>query len=65
VRAGQVIGATDRDGGHPRGPHYSPADVAATVYRAVGIDTQTTLYDRQHRPVPLLPAGRPIPGLLA
>jgi hypothetical protein len=38
--------------------------VAATVYAALGIDTQELLYDRQNRPLPVLPEGRPIPGVL-
>jgi hypothetical protein len=59
-----VIGATDRHGESPTGPAYSPADVAATIYRAVGIDPATMLADRQNRPLPVLPDGRPIPGIL-
>jgi hypothetical protein len=43
---------------------YSPADVAATVYRALGIALDTELRDRQDRPLPLLAEGRPIPGVL-
>jgi hypothetical protein len=65
VRGGQVIGGTDRHGAFPTGPGHSPADVAATVYRALGIDPETPLYDRQGRPLPVLPQGEPIPGVLA
>jgi hypothetical protein len=64
VRPGQVIGSTTKDGGEPRGPHYGPGDVAATVYRALGISPETLLYDRQHRPHATLPVGEPIPGVL-
>jgi hypothetical protein len=64
VRGGTVIGSTDKHAAVPRGGSYSPADVAATVYRALGIDLDTELYDRQGRPVALLPEGRPIPGVL-
>lgn len=64
VKGGQVIGSTDKEGGQPRGPHYSPADVAATVYQAIGIDPHTMLYDRQHRPLAVLPEGQAIAGLL-
>ena len=39
-------------------------DVAATMYRAMGIDTEAMLYDRLDRPIPLLPEGRAIPGVL-
>ena len=65
VRGGQVIGATDRNAAFPTGPAHSPSDVAATIYRALGIDGETILYDRQNRPLPVLPAGEPIPGVLA
>jgi hypothetical protein len=37
--------------------------VAATVYEAIGIEPDTLLYDRQNRPLPVLPHGRPIPGI--
>jgi uncharacterized protein (DUF1501 family) len=64
TRGGQVIGTTDRDGAQPRGTAYGPDDVAATIYRALGISTDTILYDRQNRPLHVLPHGEPIPGLL-
>jgi uncharacterized protein (DUF1501 family) len=64
TRGGQVIGGTDRHAAYPTGPGHNPADVAATVYRAVGIDPQTLLHDRQGRPLPVLPEGEPIPGVL-
>ncbi len=65
VRGGQVIGGTDRQAAFPTGPRYGPGDVNATLYRAVGIDPDTLLYDRQNRPLPVLPQGEPIPGVLA
>ena len=64
THGGQVIGATDKQGAHPRSPAYTPADVAATIYQALGISGETLLYDRQHRPLPVLPEGQPIPGVL-
>lgn len=64
VRAGQVTGATDRTGATPTTPPHGPGDVAATVYSVLGIPAETVLYDRQHRPIPMLREGRPIPGLL-
>jgi hypothetical protein len=63
--AGQVIGATDRQGAYPTTLGYSPADVAATIYHALGIAPDTLLYDRQDRPIAVLPAGSPIAGVLA
>jgi hypothetical protein len=64
TRGGQVIGGTDRHAAFPSGPAYSPGDVAATLYRAIGIDGDTILFDRQNRPLPVLPQGTPIPGVL-
>jgi len=63
--AGQVVGGTDKNGAYPTGRGYPHADIAATIYRAIGIDTGAPLYDRQNRPMAVLPAGEPIPGVLA
>jgi hypothetical protein len=63
--AGQVIGGTDKQGAYPVGLGFSPADVAATIYRALGIAPDTLLHDRQDRPVAVLPAGTAIPGVLS
>jgi hypothetical protein len=64
THGGQVIGATDKQGARPRGSAYTPADVAATIYQAIGIEREMMLYDRQNRPVPVLPEGQPIHGIL-
>jgi hypothetical protein len=37
--------------------------VTATIYDALGVDREKTLHDRQHRPNPVLPVGRAIPGV--
>jgi hypothetical protein len=63
VRGGQVIGATDRHAAQPVTAPWGPADVAASIYHAIGIDPETVLYDRQRRPLPVLPAGRVIHGM--
>ncbi len=65
VRGGQVIGATDRHAAAPVTTPWGPGDVAASIYHALGIDPETTLYDRQRRPNPVLPAGRVIGGVFA
>jgi Protein of unknown function (DUF1501) len=64
VKAGQVIGATDKNGAYPTTPAYGPSDVAATIYAALGVDPATVLADRQNRLIPMLPEGAPIPGVL-
>ncbi|MFO0927144.1 MAG: DUF1501 domain-containing protein [Gemmataceae bacterium] len=38
VRGGQVVGASDRLGGEPRDRPVGPAELAATVYHALGVD---------------------------
>jgi uncharacterized protein (DUF1501 family) len=65
TRGGQVIGATDKHAAFPTGQGFTPGDVAATLYQAIGVDPHAMLYDRQNRPLPVLPQGRAIPGVLA
>lgn len=65
VVAGQVIGATDKQGAFPLTRGYSPGDVAATIYRALGIDPTMRLYDLHRRPHFVLPDGEPIDGVLS
>jgi hypothetical protein len=54
MQTGQVIGATDPRGEHPKGKPYTPQNVLATLYHVLGIDPVTTLPDHQGRPVYLL-----------
>jgi uncharacterized protein (DUF1501 family) len=53
VRGGQVIGKSDATAAYPSTVPYSPDDLGATVYHALGIDHTTELRDRQDRPVQL------------
>jgi uncharacterized protein (DUF1501 family) len=53
VRGGQTVGQSDRIGADPASRPFTPADLAATVYRALGIDPETTLTDRLNRPIQL------------
>jgi hypothetical protein len=65
MRAGQVIGVTDRHGGTvvSRAVHYQ--DVFATLYHNLGIDlAATTLTDPNGRPHHLLDHGQPIRELV-
>ncbi len=64
TRGGQVIGATDKHGAFPTTRGFSPSDVAATIYSALGIDYHQRVYDAQRRPHFILPEGEPIPGVL-
>ena len=62
VRGGQTIGQSDRIGAYPAGTAYSPADFAATIYQALGIDPETEVRDRLQRPLKLS-LGTPIAPL--
>ena len=53
VRGGQTIGQSDRIGGHPNSRPFTPADMAATIYRSLGVDPATELVDRLGRPIEL------------
>ena len=64
IRGGQVIGATDRDGGFIRDEPHTPQDYAATIHELLGIDRTRPVYTRDQRPVFLTGEGRPIAGLV-
>lgn len=49
-RHGQVIGATTRDGGEIAERPVTPGDLAATIYRHMGVPLDTTYEDHQGRP---------------
>jgi hypothetical protein len=60
VRGGQVIGRTDRDGGHVLERGYTPDDFAATVLECLGIDREQPLFAPDGRPIFLAKEGEPI-----
>ena len=62
VQGGQVIGKSDRDGAFPATNPYSPGDVGATIYRALGLDPASEIRDRLDRPL-RLNLGTPIAPL--
>ena len=57
TRAGQAIGDTGPHGAAPTGHRYSPADVVATAYSALGIDHRRVIHDYQNRPRLILDEG--------
>ena len=59
VRGGQVLGASDRTAAYPATAPISPGDLAATIYRALGIDPRTEVRDPLGRPL-TLSDGRPL-----
>jgi hypothetical protein len=69
VQGGQTIGQSDKMGAYPASRPYTSGDFAATIYRSLGIDSDTELRDRLNRPIrltdgeeiaPLFSAGRTI-----
>lgn len=50
LRHGQVIGATEKDGGTIRERPVTPADLAATLFRYFGVSQDTYYTDNQGRP---------------
>jgi len=65
VAPGRVVGRTDDQGSHVTDRPVSPADVAATIYKAVGVDYSGHLYTPENRPVAILDEGSPVSELLA
>jgi uncharacterized protein (DUF1501 family) len=56
IKGGQVIGSSDKHGAEPRDRPVTPAEIAATVYRGLGVDGNTRLPGPDGRPMPLVDA---------
>jgi len=64
LRHGQVIGATERDGGQIKHRPVTPADLAATIYRFMDVPLDTYYLDNRGRPRPVVEDnGQPIAEL--
>jgi hypothetical protein len=57
VRGGQVVGASDKIGADAKDRPVTPAEVAATVYRGLGVDLRTSLPGPDNRPMPIAEAA--------
>jgi hypothetical protein len=65
LKGGQIVGASDAIGGYPTDRPASPADVAATLYTALGISLTKELPSPGGRPIPVVDySARPIHELL-
>jgi hypothetical protein len=62
VVGGQVIGKSDNMGAHAVSRTFSPPDLAATIYHALGVDPATEVRDRLGRPLRVC-TGEPITPL--
>jgi hypothetical protein len=63
LRHGQVIGATDKEGGYIKDRPVTPGDLAATIYRHMGVPLDATYVDGSGRPRSIVEHGSPIAEL--
>ena len=64
TKAGQVVGTSDKHAAYPITRPYGPADLAATIYQALGIDPDARVRDRENRPVSVLDHGTAISAVV-
>jgi hypothetical protein len=57
IKGGQIVGSSDEIGAYPKDRPATPAEVAATVYRALDIDIDTELPGLQGRPIKVVDHG--------
>jgi uncharacterized protein (DUF1501 family) len=60
IRGGAVYGRSDAHAAFPAAHPVSPEDLAATIFHALGIDSELRIPDAIGRPVPLVEHGRPL-----
>jgi hypothetical protein len=63
IRGGQVYGSSDAAGAFPHDHPLRPDDITATVFQAMGLSPETTIYDQLGRPMPIS-AGKAITALM-
>lgn len=63
VPGGSVYGASDRHGAYPERQPVHPYDLLATLYHALGIDSDTMYRDHLNRPRRIVEHGNVMPGL--
>lgn len=63
VRGGQIIGQTDKQGAYVTRRPIAPADVACTVFEALGVDPRRSLVAPDGRPIEILDKGETVKEL--
>ena len=63
IRGGLVIGSSDKDGGFPQSAPQTPENLAATIYRQLGLPRSIAWHDELDRPH-FVYHGEPIGGLV-
>jgi hypothetical protein len=53
IRGGQVYGASDKDGGHPKTGRVQAPELQATLYHCLGHEPHTLINDALGRPLPI------------
>jgi Protein of unknown function (DUF1501) len=61
--AGAIYGASDAHAAYPAHDPVTPADITATIYRALGVDPSTTIRDPLGQPH-MLCTGDPVKALV-
>jgi uncharacterized protein (DUF1501 family) len=64
IQRGRAIGATNAHGEHPESNPVGPEDLAATIYRCLGIDPEYLFTTPEGRPVKVANDGRVLSSLL-
>ncbi|NQV27124.1 MAG: hypothetical protein HQ518_22480 [Rhodopirellula sp.] len=59
-----MFGASDAHAAYPTPRSYEPADIANTIYEAMGIDPESRVLELQNLPGPMLDHGSRMEGLL-
>ncbi|MFN0105655.1 MAG: DUF1501 domain-containing protein [Bryobacteraceae bacterium] len=57
LKGGTVVGSSDEIGGFPKDRPTHPGEVAATIYKGLGISLETELPGAQGRPIPIVDRG--------
>ena len=64
IQGGRVVGATNSRGEKPAADPVGPADLAATMYRCLGIDPNFEFFTPEGRPVRIVDGGKVITDVL-
>ncbi|MFM2095323.1 MAG: hypothetical protein RIS70_2447 [Planctomycetota bacterium] len=60
IRGGALYGKSDKDAAYPLEHPVSPETLAATIFHALGIPTDTRIHDAFGRPVPVMENAQPL-----
>ena len=57
IKGGTIVGASNERAEKPATKPYRPADLAATIYHSLGVDTRREFKTPEGRPIPIVPHG--------